>query len=775
MKEKLVKLFTLAFVIIQIEGRAQQCELYGNASDAETGDRLIGVNLIVYPDSLLKKSSVAGAASDAKGNYAIKNLKPGAYWLAASFIGYEKDIQKIILISPSSRTEKNIKLKRTKIEIEQVLIEAKRDTNVPISQISISPEFIEQLPTMSGELDLFKALIMLPGVATASELSGGLYVRGGSPDQTLTLVDGVVTYNPFHLGGFTSTFNSDAVSDIKLLKGGFPAEYGGRVSSVLDIKLKSGNKERFKTKLGVGIINSRISIDGPLSEKSTIILSGRKMYLNSLQTLFMKDQNIPFYGFYDLNGKISLRADDKNHFTFSGYFGNDNLNAPPVASGDVDYHIAWGNIFAHIAWLYVPTEDKYTRFSFNYTNYSFETLIQDKSPYAFRQDFFSNSTIEDFSVKGDGQYLSTDEHTVKAGVEITLHKFNLLNNDFFSSLLKKDERIGNEIIGIESAAYLQDEWVPSPIFTLNYGIRLYTFPRARYLKPEPRISLSYALSDRIFLKAAYAEGNQFLHLVVRNDVVLPTDMWFPSTPKIKPTFASQSILGFEWNSDDKEYQISIEGYYKNLKNLFEYSDTSTFSFEGDIENQLTDGNGFAYGTEFFFQKRLGAVTGWIGYTYAITKRKFNSINNGNEFYPRYDKRHDLSFVLSYKISKEWDAGITWVYGTGQAFTMPSGIYYFPGVLSGSKQTVQVFLDYTEINNYRLSAYHKLDVSVNYNLQFMGNPSKISFSIFNAYNRANPLARYILFKLGNSANEVTPTMQQFSLFPFLPTINFSTEF
>lgn len=767
------KIVLLALIIVG-KATAQQSEVYGNISDRESNEALIGVNIILYEDSLLK-SSVKGTASDNKGGYRLTGLNTGTHWLVASFIGYEKNITKIKIPSSRIKVENNIKLLRSKVELGQVLIEAKRDTNTPIGQITIDPKFIEQLPTMSGELDLFKALILLPGVATASELSGGLYVRGGSPDQTLTLVDGVVAYNPFHLGGFTSTFNSDAVSDVKLHKGGFPAEYGGRVSSVLDIKLKEGNREKFKTKLGIGLINSRISVDGPLSNSASAILSGRKMYLNSWQNIFMRDEKIPFYGFYDLNGKITLNKGEKDQFTISGYFGSDKLNSPPSASNDVEYDINWGNIFAHISWLHVPTEKKYVKFSFNYTNYNFETLILDKSPYAFRQDFFSTSTIEDFSIKGDGQYLSTDEHKIKAGAEITLHNFTLLNNDFFSTLLKKDERIGNEIIGVETAGYIQDEWTPNPVFTINFGVRFYAFPRARYFKPEPRFSINYALTDRIFLKAAYAEGNQFLHLIVRNDVVLPTDMWFPSTPKVKPTFAKQTIAGIEWNSDDKEYQISVEAYYKPFENLYEYSDTSTFTFEGDIENQLTAGSGFAKGVEFFFQKRMGSLTGWIGYTYAITKRKFATINEGREFFPRYDRRHDVSLLVNYNISEDWDFGLTWVYGTGQAFTMPTGIYYFPGVLSGSGQDIQVFLDYTEINNYRVSAYHKLDLSLNYSLIFMGNNSKLSFSIFNAYNRSNPFARYIIFRRTNNPNEVVPSMQQFSLFPFLPTINFSTEF
>ncbi|MFH1196746.1 MAG: TonB-dependent receptor [bacterium] len=742
----------------------------GSVRDALSKEGIANAAVLLYESAGAANKLIQTTTADRNGFYSIDNIGKGVYTIAVQVIGYKTE-EKKFTTEESYLLKIDFELFEEKIILDDVFVVGQKTKNIEISTVDLSIELIKKLPSMSGEMDVYRALTMLPGVTTASELSNGLYVRGGSPDQTLTLVDGVVVYNPFHLGGFASSFNSDAVQDIKLIKGGFPAEYGGRVSSVLDIKLRDGNSTAFKGNIGIGVINSRASIEGPLNDKMTYLFSARKMYLNSLQEAFLKDVNIPFYGFHDYNGKITLKASEKDWVSISGYYGKDNLYSPP-ASADVGYDINWSNLFLNLNWLSVHGDKKFTRFAVNYTAYEFNTQIRDLTPYSYKQDFVSTSRIEDISLKIDGQYLSIENHTVKAGIEMVIHNFKLLNNNFYASELEKDERFENTITGLEMALYVQDEWIITPLLNATWGIRIYGFPRARYYQPEPRISLSYAMTENFFIKGAYAMGNQFLHLIIRNDVLLPTDMWFPSTPKIKPVNAQQAILGFEYTFDNQIYLISAEGYYKQMENLYEYSDTSTFTIENELEQQLTGGRGDAYGVEFFFNKRAGNLTGWIGYTLSFTKRYFDAVNKGNPFYPRYDRRHDIEVVLSYQFNKAWEAGLTWSYSTGQTYTMPTGQYYFPSLYSNNEEGSEVYLDYTNLNEYRLPPYHKLDVSLSYKFDWFNYPCTLNLSVYNVYNNQNSFAHYISYSIDPDTGALTPQLKRFTLFPFLPTLTFN---
>ena len=766
--------FILILLLVLADFQAQERigKVSGKIVDKQTAEPLPNANILLYSDEQ-RTNQVSGAASKLDGTYEIDKLQPGPYWLYIQVLGYQPQTEQFTITQNFRSIEVNVEMVRTNLKLDEVLVEAKQDSNYDISTIKIDPTFVEQLPSISGEVDVYRALTMLPGVTSSSELSNGLYVRGGSPDQTLTLVDGVTVYNPFHLGGFASTFNSDAIEDIKLIKGGFGAEYGGRISSVLDIKLRNGDPFQTKANAGLGLISSRLSVEGPINKDITYFISGRRMYLKTLQDAFLEGDSYPLYEFYDLNGKFSANITDEDQISISAYTGNDNLTAPPK-NQDADYDIGWSNTFVNLNWLNVPEEDKYTLFSFNYTSYEFNTLILDKTPNAFKQDFFSTSKIEDYVLKGEGQYLSTDKHSVKIGAEIIVHRFNLLNNNFYTSEIESDERIENSIVGLEGSVFVQDEWKITPLLTANLGLRLYGFPKARYFSPEPRVALKYAVSDKFFIKTAYGVGNQFLHLIVRNDVVLPTDMWFPSTPDIKPTYAQQGIFGVEWVSNDKAYLFSAEGYYKDMQHLYEYSDTSTFTFEQDIENQLTEGSGTAYGVEFFLNKRDGNFTGWIGYTLSWTERNFEGLNRGITFHPRYDRRHDISIVLTYRTDENWEFGATWNYASGQAYTMPTGQYYFPSIYSNNEGGRDVYLDYTNINEYRLPDYHKLDISATYKFKWYELPCQLTLSVYNVYNKQNAFARYIDYEFNEAANTAKPLLKQFTLFPILPTISFSVK-
>ncbi len=767
-----LRICLMLFLVLPCIAQTRTGKVIGKITDIQTGEPLPNANILLYSDEG-RLNQITGTASNLNGTYEIERLSPGEYWIYLQVLGYKPLQQNFIITSPPRTVELDLGMEKTQLRLDEVLVEAKQDTNYNISTIRIDPNFVEQLPSMSGEADVYRALTMLPGVTSSSELSNGLYVRGGSPDQTLTLVDGVTVYNPFHLGGFASSFNSDAIEDIKLIKGGFGAEYGGRISSVLDIKLRSGDPFQDRANIGIGLISSRLAVEGPINENITYMVSGRMLYLDKLQEAFLDDQNYPLYNFYDINAKISANVTDNDMISISAYTGDDNLTSPSN-SEDVEYNISWKNTFVNLSWLNVPAQNKYTLFSFNYTSYEFNTLILDQAPDAFKQDFFSTSKIEDYSIKGEGQYLSTEKHSVKIGAEVIIHRFNLLNNNFYTSEIESDERIENSLVGLEGSVFIQDEWRITPLLTANLGLRLYGFPKARYISPEPRAALKYAVTDKFFLKAAYGVGNQFLHLIVRNDVVLPTDMWFPSTPEIKPTYAQQGIFGLEWVSNDKQYLLSAEAYYKDMQKLYEYSDTSTFTFEEKIENQLTVGSGVAYGVELFLNKRSGDFTGWIGYTLAWTERNFNSLNRGITFYPRYDRRHDISVVITYQLSENWEFGMTWNYASGQAYTMPTGQYYFPSIYSSNETGRDIYLDYTNINEYRLPDYHKMDVSATYNFNWVELPCKLTLSVYNIYNKQNAFARYIDYEFNESTNTATPVLKQFTLFPILPTISLSVR-
>ena len=753
-----------------------QTRISGKVSDAESGEVLISATIQLFDANQKTSHPLRGTSTNIYGLFSLPDVKPGTYFLSAQSIGYKTNSTNIEISDTSKNIYLNIRLKMSSIELNEVVVESSRDSNLSISSVDLSPQFLEKLPSKGGEIDLFGALQHIPGVTTSSEMSNGLYVRGGSPDQTLTMIDGVVIYNPFHLGGFATSFNTDAVKSIKLIKGGFPAEYGGRLSSVLDITLKEGSRSKFSGSGALGMIGSRINMEGPLSSSASYIIAGRVNYLKDVQPVVSNSEIVPLYNFYDLNAKFNYYLSNFDKISISGFLSNDNLGQPKD-SKDAAYNISWSNATVSINWLNITSDSKFTRLALNYTKYKLNTLIQNLAPNSFRQDFYSNSAIQDFSIRGDGSYISTETHTLKTGIEFTFHNFDLINNDYFVTALQSDERFKTNINSFEASTYIQDEWRITSLLNLNLGVRIYAFPEARYFSPEPRISLSFAVTDKTFLKAAFATGNQFLHMITRNDVLLPTDIWFPSTLVIKPSNARQYVAGFETQFADGEYLLTVEGYYKEMFNLYEYSDTATFTIEAPIEEQFAKGRGTAYGMEIFFNKRAGDFTGWIGYTLAWTRRFFDQINGGIPFYPRYDRRHDISIALVYSLNQNIDFGATWIYGTGQAFTMPTGEYSFQGVYANANNgnPNNMFLDYTGRNAYRLPAYHKLDLNITYKFLWASMPFDLALNIYNVYNRANPLGRYLSYQNNPTTNKPEPVLKQFTLFPFLPTLSLGVKF
>ncbi|MGA2296543.1 MAG: TonB-dependent receptor [FCB group bacterium] len=777
-----------ALLLIVIINQSLLCQttnstVFGVLKEKKSSEVVIGATVALFKDSsVTNKKPEYGAITNKYGFYSIPKVKNGVFYLTVRALGYSPFIKKITVKS-NEDLEVNIKLTEKNITTKEVVVQADKEESPTksISMISVSPELISKMPAIGGEIDVFRALQLLPGVKQASEISSGLYVRGGSPDQNLILLDGVVVYNPSHLGGFLSAFDGDALRDIKLIKGDFPAEYGGRLSSVLDMTMKEGSKEKIQGSAGISFISSHLTVEGPITENSSFMISGRRMYLDLIEAFIPKANQPPKYYFYDLNGKVNYDFSEHDRVFLSGYFGRDVLN-----SGGTDlrtnFTVDWGNSTANLRWMHIVSPTFFTNFSLIYTNYLFESQLYDTANTA--SNFSALSQIKDYVVRAEGQYFPVKDHSLKFGAEATNHTFSADASSDFVPGVKLGLTPNSTIKTVDAAIYAQDEWLITSDLSANVGGRLVYFQQGKYLDFEPRLSLAYALSDVTSIKASASESDQFLHLITRNDISLPTDLWFPSTANVKPSRAVQGTLGIETKfGENNEYLSSFEIYYKKMTNLYEYKDTASFTFGTPLESQFTSGWGDSYGGEIFINKRIGKFTGWIGYTLSWTKRYFAELNNGVPFYPRYDIRHDISIVTTFDLSENWEIGATWVYYSGQTFTVPTGSYDFAPVGWGSQigdQTPYSARDrekfiYTERNGFRMAPYHKLDLNFMYKFQWFQLPWELSINIYNAYNHLNAFAVYIDTQYDAQGNVISKQFKQITLFPFIPSLALGCKF
>lgn len=755
-------------------GQSGETILSGFVHDELTGEALVGTNILLYRDSIkTNEIPYRGAASNDYGYYAIPKIVKGHYIIVARNIGYKTFIREINVVSDTGAVRYDFKLTATNIPLGEVVVTGERKNEVKASTIDVPVDLLKRMPSLSGQLDLFKTLEFLPGVKTSSDISTGLYVRGGSPDQNLTLVDGVIIYNPTHLGNFASTFNSDALQSVRLIKGAFPAEYGGRLSSVLDVKLRSGTKEANKGKIGLGLINSNATFEGPLGTKATYMISGRDMYYDVIKKSINKDSNIPNYNFYDVNSKITYNISENDIITISGMFSKDHVYNPDN-SKDVNYNIDWQNGTANVDWLKVNSKSFLINNSVGYVNYQFRTLLQNGSGNTSSNDYFSFSRLQDLIFKSRLDMFWHEDHTLKVGAELSLHNYDLIYSGIYNPLLESDPNGTSSVQSTEASLFFQDEWRVSSRLKTNIGGRFYYFKSKKYLKFEPRISASYDLTDDVSLKGAFAIAHQFLHLMIRNDISLPTDLWYPSTKEVLPSRSTQYDFGFESRLWKNSYVLNIDAYYRDMKNLYEFSNSPRYSYlDGSVKDLFTLGQGEAYGLEFFLNKMTGDFTGWLGYTVSWTKRQFDNLNLGRVFYPRYDRRHDVSLVLSYRFSDSFSISTTWMYGTGQHISIATGEYQFTDIGPGGQTGIN--FDYDERNSHKLPDYHKLDISFNYKFIWNDLPFETYLAIFNVYNRSNPFAVYPS-KTGTDGNVLSnPVLKQITLFPFLPTVGINVSF
>ncbi len=768
---KKVLFILLSFFLFFSSGIAQTGDkkISGLITDASSGEALIGTNILLYKDTLnLSSPPFRGAVSNQFGFYIITGVPVSSYYIIVRYIGYRTIIREINLKSSEATFKYNIEMQPENVELEEVVVESEKKKTPEVSTIDVSPEILEKLPTLSGEVDVLRSLQMLPGVTTASEISNGLYVRGGSPDQTLTLVDGIIIYNPGHLANFASTFNSDALKDVKLIKGGFPAEYGGRLSSVLDIKLRSGIKNRNKGIISLGAVNSHATFEGPLGQNATYMISGRKMYYDFFQTRFDKNSTIPRYNFYDLSAKITRTLSEQSVLFISGMYDQDNIYNPP--SKNTGYNIGWKNIALGMNWTHINSNSIFSNSQISYVDYNFKTAINDSLSPGTLTNYFASSDLKDLDVNQKMELHLNQNNIAKMGFDLAMHFYDLLYSDVYDPAIETDPFAGFNLTSLEASLFVQSESNFTDDLFANIGGRVYYFHQQKYLSFEPRISADYSPLQNFRLKAAYAIAHQFLHMIVRNDIALPTDLWYPSTKNIKPGKSMQYVFGCDYTIP--EYYFSIEGYYKSLKHLYEFKISPTLDpRDKDIDDQFTEGEGEAYGLEFFVNRTAGEFTGWVGYTLSWTRCQYDELNAGKVFYPRYDRRHDFSAVITYEPDKSWRFGATWVYATGQGFTVPIGQFMFSGI--GLNQTSEINF-YTDRNGYKLPSYHKLDISAAYKFGWADLKWEIFLNIYNVYNRNNAFAQYVSFEK-NAAGENIPRLKQISLFPIIPMAGIKMEF
>ncbi len=753
-------------------GLSQQREvkISGLITDASTGEALLSTNLLLYKDTLnFASPPFRGAVTNQYGFYVIPDVPASTYYIIARYIGYKTVIREIRLDSSQLVFRLNIEMQPENVKLQEIVVRGEKQKIPDVSTIDISPEILKKLPSLTGEVDLFRSLQMLPGVATVSEISNGLYVRGGSPDQTLTLVDGITVYNPAHLGNFASTFNSDALKDVKLIKGAFPAEYGGRLSSVLDIKLRSGTKEGNKGIISLGAVNSHATFEGPMGENTTYMISGRKMYYDLFQKKFDENSTVPRYNFYDLNAKITRTLSEESILFISGMYDQDNIYSP--AAKNTDYNINWRNIALGLNWIQINSNSVFTNSLLSFVDYTFSSSINDSLTPGTLTNYFSSSELKDLDAHQKIELHWNENNISKMGFDLAMHNYHLLYSDVYNPAIESDPFAGFNLTSLEASLYFQMEsHLTNNLFT-NIGGRAYYFNQQQYLSFEPRISVDYSPFPKFRIKGAFAIAHQFLHLILRNDIALPTDFWYPSTKNIKPGKSTQYVFGFDYTLPD--YVFSIESYYKRMQSLYEFKNSPQFDPRNkNIDDQFTEGEGEAYGVEFFANKTLGDFSGWIGYTLSWTRSQYDELNAGRVFYPRYDRRHDVSIVVTYEPDRNWTFGATWIFASGQGFTLPIGQYIFTGI--GLDESTGIDFNYTERNGYKLPAYHKLDLNAAYKFIWAGFQWEAYLNIYNVYNRNNAFAQYVTFEK-NANGEDIPKLKQISLFPVIPMAGIKLEF
>ncbi len=801
------RLVTFLFLFISAFALGQKrYTLSGELREAATGETSIGAIVSA-------KDTGKGTATNVYGFYSL-TLDEGTYTIEYSILGFATQSFTIVLDKDQVL---NVEMKEqtdTTREVEIVADKSNNTKSTDIGKIGLEVDAIKKLPVLLGEIDILKTITLLPGVSSSGEGNAGFYVRGGGVDQNLILLDNATVYNASHLFGFFSVFNADAVKNLELTKGGVPASYGGRLASVLDIALKEGNNKEFHAQGGIGTIASRLTIEGPIKKNvSSFIISGRRTYIDVLLKPFVNPESNfsgSGYYFYDVNAKLNYKIGKKDQLFASAYFGRDVFGFNSKQT-NFSTRIPWGNATATLRWNRIMSQKLFMNAIATFTDYRF-AFEGGQEDFQFKL----SSGIQDYGAKVQWNYFPNYLHSIKWGAEYVHHNF--IPNSVYARSGDTEFDTGPKVnlLSHEMALFALDEWDINEYLKVNIGMRVSHFihvgPFTRYVQQpaaglgappaavpvvydagekvkaytgfEPRASLRYLLNKVSSIKAGFMRNYQYIHLTSLSPTSLPTDVWLPSTDITKPQIGMQYSTGYFRNFDDDKWESSVEVYYKTMENQSEYKEgAAPEQTVGDnIDNLLVFGKGWSYGAEFFLKKRVGRINGWVGYTWSKTTRKFAAIDKGDPFPTRWDRRHDMSLVLNYKLSKRWDLGFVFVYATGQPVTLPQQRYLYETYI------VDV---YGERNSYRMAAYHRADFSATIHSKtsnavtdpesgfVVQQPRRVksswNFSVYNLYNRKNPYFIYF----GNDGQLSTGTIQvkayQVSLFPILPSVTWNFEF
>lgn len=765
---------TLLFLCAALAASAQSnFTISGYVKDGKTGETLIG--------SAIRAEGKGGLGTQANdyGFFSL-TLPSGDYNLVITSLGYANQSIKVSL---TANQQLDIKMEAGGKEIEEVVItgeaENKNVTSARMGVEKLSIQEINKLPVLFGERDVIKALTLLPGVKTGGEGNGGMFVRGGAADQNLILLDEAIVYNPSHLLGFFSTFNSDAIKNVTLYKGNMPAQFGGRLSSVLDVKMNDGNNQDYHVNGGLGLIASRLSIEGPIvKDKGSFLISARRTYADAFLKLSSDStiNNNTLY-FYDINLKANYKLGEKDRIYLSGYFGNDKLGLNDL------FGLSWGNKTGTARWNHQFSPKLFSNTSLIYSDYNYDISINLAS-----LDGRIQSRIRDWNLKEELSFYPNSKNEIKIGFSSIFHT---IKPGTYSGTISLVSQPYNRTW--ENAVYINNTWKASEKLNVDYGLRVSSFsvlggdnifytldenrdingilqyPSGKFVKtyftPEPRISASYLLSEVSSVKGAYSRNAQYLHLISNSGSGNPTDKWVPTNNIIKPEVSDLVSVGYARNFSNNTYEFSVETYYKTMQNQIDYEDGANVISNEPIEPQLLFGKGRAYGVEVLLRKNKGRLTGWIGYTLSRTEKQIDGINDNDWYVARQDRTHDLSVVAIYEASKRWTLSGTFVYYTGNAVSFPSGKY---------KMDNQVVFLYTERNGYRMPAYHRLDLSATVKLG-KGKKrlkSELALGVYNAYGRQN--AYVITFRENPDDASRTQALQT-ALFRFVPSITYNFKF
>jgi hypothetical protein len=763
------------FFLLPLAAFGQKLTISGTIKDAANGEDLIGAVVSV------KGQPSAGATTNTYGFYSL-TLPAGSYTLICQYIGYKPEEKAIDL---QANTTLNISLATASRDLQEVVVKTDRaDRNISQTQMGmfkLDPKQIESVPVLFGEKDIIKVLQMTPGVKAAGEGNAGFYVRGGAADQNLILLDEAPVYNASHMLGFFSVFNSDALKDVTLYKSGIPAEFGGRASSVMDVKMRDGNSKRYSASGGIGLIASRLTIEGPIvKDKGSFIVSGRRTYADLFLKLSPNEalKKSKLY-FYDLNLKANYQIGEKDRIFLSGYFGRD------VFGYDDLFGFDWGNATGTIRWNHIINSKLFSNTSLIYSNYDYRIKIGVDD-----ENITIRSQINDWNLKQDFGLTPNTKNYIKFGFNVIHHTFKPGEiQTGAASNFNNAELSGRK--ALEGGIYVQNDHKITDKLGLQYGLRYswfnfmggataYDFDKdgntissktygdwesiTYYGGWEPRIAAKYEIDNVSSVKASYNRCYQYMHLLSNSTTSSPTDLWVPSSNNVKPQISDQISAGYFRNLHNNMFEVSFEVYYKALQNQIDYRNGADMVFNEEVEGELVYGKGKAYGAELLVRKQTGRLTGWVSYTLSRSLRAFDEINNGSEYPARQDRIHDIAIVGMYDLTKKIKISANWIYYTGSATTFPSGKYEVNGM--------QVPY-YTERNGYRMPDYHRLDVGMTWMIkQTERRESSLNISLYNAYGRKNA---YIINFRQNEDNPQQTEAVKISLFTFVPSITYNFKF